>query len=163
MEPEGSLLCLQERSIGPYPEPDQSSLLTLPYLSKIHLNIILTPTYSRSVTNQKLTQSEGKATFFLLSYSSGEDVNSSYIDANLKLMLRSNEHRQLAVITSPIIARCSCVVTSGQCGSKSPTYTKTLREHLHEASLLFIWLAHRPLITRTRIRDPVLVCSAYCQ
>jgi hypothetical protein len=25
MEPEGSLLCLQEPSTGPYPEPDQSS------------------------------------------------------------------------------------------------------------------------------------------
>jgi hypothetical protein len=26
MEPEGSLLCSQESSTGPYPEPDQSDL-----------------------------------------------------------------------------------------------------------------------------------------
>jgi hypothetical protein len=35
MEPEGSLLCSQEPSTGPYPEPDQSNLYH-PILSKIH-------------------------------------------------------------------------------------------------------------------------------
>jgi hypothetical protein len=38
MEPKGSLLCSQEPSTGPYPEPDQSSL------SKIHFNIVHPPT-----------------------------------------------------------------------------------------------------------------------
>jgi hypothetical protein len=45
MESESSLLCSQEPSTGPYPEPDQSSPYH-PILSKIHFNII-TPT-SRS-------------------------------------------------------------------------------------------------------------------
>jgi hypothetical protein len=40
MEPEGSLPCSQELSIGPYPEPDQSSQYNS-ILSEIHFNIIL--------------------------------------------------------------------------------------------------------------------------
>jgi hypothetical protein len=38
MEPEGSLSCSQEPSTGPYPEPDQSNLLSL------HFNILHPPT-----------------------------------------------------------------------------------------------------------------------
>jgi hypothetical protein len=41
MEPEGSLPCSQEPTIGPYPEPDQSSPYYCIHFSKIHLNIIL--------------------------------------------------------------------------------------------------------------------------
>jgi hypothetical protein len=40
MEPKGSLLCSQEPSTGPYPEPDRSSPYH-PILSKIHFNIYL--------------------------------------------------------------------------------------------------------------------------
>jgi hypothetical protein len=40
MEPEGSLLCLQEPATGPYPEPDKSSPHLPPYSPKIHSNII---------------------------------------------------------------------------------------------------------------------------
>jgi hypothetical protein len=46
MEPEGSLPCSQEPSIGPYPDPDKSSP-SYPILSKIHFDIIL-PSASRS-------------------------------------------------------------------------------------------------------------------
>jgi hypothetical protein len=42
MEPRGSLLCSQEPSTGPYPEPDQSSPYH-PILSKINFNIIHPP------------------------------------------------------------------------------------------------------------------------
>jgi hypothetical protein len=41
MEPEGSLRCSQQPSIGPYPESDPSNPLSL---SKIHFNIVHTPT-----------------------------------------------------------------------------------------------------------------------
>jgi hypothetical protein len=40
MEPERSLLCSQEPSNGPYPEPDQSSPYHPSYLSKINFSII---------------------------------------------------------------------------------------------------------------------------
>jgi hypothetical protein len=43
MEPVGALLCSQELSNSPYPEPDQSSPHN-PILSKIHFNIIHPPT-----------------------------------------------------------------------------------------------------------------------
>jgi hypothetical protein len=39
MEPEGSLPCSQEPSIGPYPEPDRCNPYH-PILSKIHFNIV---------------------------------------------------------------------------------------------------------------------------
>jgi hypothetical protein len=45
MEPEGSLLCSQEPSTGPYPEPDQSNPYH-PILSKIHFYISQSPTSS---------------------------------------------------------------------------------------------------------------------
>jgi hypothetical protein len=41
MEPNGSLLRLQEPATCPYPEPDQLSLCTPSLFLKIHLNIIL--------------------------------------------------------------------------------------------------------------------------
>jgi hypothetical protein len=48
VKPKGSLSCSQEPATGPYPEPDESNIHTTPfYFSKIHPNIILTPT-SRS-------------------------------------------------------------------------------------------------------------------
>jgi hypothetical protein len=43
MEPDGSLLCSQEPSNGPYTEPDQPSPYH-PILSKTHLYIILPST-----------------------------------------------------------------------------------------------------------------------
>jgi hypothetical protein len=46
MEPEGSLACSKEPSIGPFPKPDQSSPYH-PIFSDIHFNIIYSPT-SRS-------------------------------------------------------------------------------------------------------------------
>jgi hypothetical protein len=39
MEPEGSLLCFQEPSIGPYPKSDQSSQNHHIHLSKIYFII----------------------------------------------------------------------------------------------------------------------------
>jgi hypothetical protein len=46
MEPEGSLLCSQEPSTGPYPEPDRSS----PYhpILSLYFNIVHPPTSSSS-------------------------------------------------------------------------------------------------------------------
>jgi hypothetical protein len=43
MESDGSLLCSQEPSNGPYTEPDQLSSCN-PILSKIHIHIIIPPT-----------------------------------------------------------------------------------------------------------------------
>jgi hypothetical protein len=40
MEPEGSLLCSQKPSTGPYPDPVHT---TSSILSRIHLTIILSP------------------------------------------------------------------------------------------------------------------------
>jgi hypothetical protein len=41
MEPEGSLLCSQDLTIGLYPELDESSPYPLFYLSEIQFSIIL--------------------------------------------------------------------------------------------------------------------------
>jgi hypothetical protein len=40
MEPEGSLLCSQEPSTGPYPKPDQSNPIPS-YLSKMTLSHLI--------------------------------------------------------------------------------------------------------------------------
>jgi hypothetical protein len=52
MEPEGSLLRLQEYTTGPQLEPDQSNLHCPAYLPKVHFNIIL-PSTSRSLILQQ--------------------------------------------------------------------------------------------------------------
>jgi hypothetical protein len=44
MEPEGSLPCSQEPSSGLYPEEDQSNPYHPIDLSKIHINIVHSPT-----------------------------------------------------------------------------------------------------------------------
>jgi hypothetical protein len=41
MEPEGSLPCSQKLATGSYPEPADYSSPYLPYLHKVHLNVIL--------------------------------------------------------------------------------------------------------------------------
>jgi hypothetical protein len=41
MEPEVSLLCLQESATGPYREPHESKIHPQPYYPKIHYNITL--------------------------------------------------------------------------------------------------------------------------
>jgi hypothetical protein len=43
MEPEGSLLCSQEPSVGLNPEPDESSPQHPMFFSKVRFNIILRP------------------------------------------------------------------------------------------------------------------------
>jgi hypothetical protein len=48
MEPEVSLLCSQELSTGPYPQPDQSSPYYHILFFKIHFYIILPPTSGSS-------------------------------------------------------------------------------------------------------------------
>jgi hypothetical protein len=48
MEPEGSLPCSQNPATGPYPEPAESSSPHRSLLSKVHLNVILSPTLRSS-------------------------------------------------------------------------------------------------------------------
>jgi hypothetical protein len=48
MEPEGPLLCSQDRATCPYPEPDESNPQFLPYLSKLYSNFILPYTHRSS-------------------------------------------------------------------------------------------------------------------